>query len=95
MRTIREVIVRTNYAATISGNERLIARLESADVVKIVDMETKTVLSHENPDVLVARARQIYMQNPRVKILVIPFTPGNNYIPPQPPAKVVLRKAKR
>jgi hypothetical protein len=92
---IKEITIRTSYSRTISGNKDLITRLENVDVVKIVNMETKVVLAHEDPDVLISRIREIYMNNPHVKILVIPFTPGNNYSPPPPPPKVVLRKTKR
>jgi len=94
MRQIREVIVRTNYPNTISGDNRLVARLQGADVVKIVDMQTHVVLSTENPAVLLEYVKNIRIKNGKVKILVIPYTPGNTYRPPTPKSKVVLRKAR-
>jgi len=95
MAAIKYCTVRTNYAGTISGNEKLIARLKEADVVKIVDMKTRVTLAHENPAVLLERVRSLYMQNPKIQILVIPFTPNANYAPPKPAPVVKLRKAKR
>jgi len=95
MAAIKYCTVRTNYAGTISGDEKLIGRIRAADVVKIIDMKSKVVLAHEDPAVLLARVRSLYMQNPKIQILVIPFTLGANYAPPKPKPVVKLRKAKR
>ena len=91
----KEVIVKTSYPNTISGNDTLIDRIESADIVKIVDTETRVVLSCEDPDVLLSHVKQSRVQDGKIRILVIPFTPGNTYSPPLPPPKVILRKANR
>ena len=92
---IKEIVVRTSYPNTISGNDELVERIRSADVVKIVDINTKVHLSYEDPAVLLGHIKQSRVQDGKIKILVIPFTPGNNYHPPKSKPKTMLRKAKR